>query len=133
MEVKKSLWADMDGRQLSNNKHQHGRFTLEKRAGIPSLIINTKNSKPCDVSGSLLSLWPVFIDHSSAFLFTFVVPLQLNTERSCLHHLNLDNPATKLFNVCSQQIFQSRKIFLEACCMGELKQNYSRLTLHTSI
>lgn len=34
MEVKKSLWAEVDGRQLSNNKHQHGRSILEKRAGI---------------------------------------------------------------------------------------------------
>lgn len=31
MEVKKSLWAENDCRQLSNNKHQHGSSILEKK------------------------------------------------------------------------------------------------------
>lgn len=55
---------------------------------------------------------------------------QLNTESCCLYHLNLDNPATKLFNVCSQQIFQSGEIFLEAGCVGEVrtKLQYAYIT-----
>lgn len=31
MEVKKSLWAESDCRQLSNNKHQHGSSILKKK------------------------------------------------------------------------------------------------------
>lgn len=54
IEVKKSLLAEMDGMQLSNNMHQHGRSILVKRAGNPPLIINIKTDKPCEVSGSLL-------------------------------------------------------------------------------
>lgn len=30
MEVKKSLWAERDCRQLSNRKHQHGSSILQK-------------------------------------------------------------------------------------------------------
>lgn len=107
IEVKKSLWAEMDGMQLSNNKHQHGRSILDKRAGIAPLIINVEKKH---VRFPLPLFGPVFFFFTVLRSCALVVLLQLNTE-GCSYHLNLDNPAPKLLNVCCQQIFQGREIF----------------------
>lgn len=50
MEVKKSLWAESDCRQLINKKHQHGRCTLKedrKKYEITCLVSQNSDTETC--------------------------------------------------------------------------------------
>lgn len=40
MEVKKSLWAESDCRQLSNSKHKHGSSILKNKINRNKVAIN---------------------------------------------------------------------------------------------